>query len=381
MNKYTPLLNTYISLSKRTHFSMRKDDMKRYTAIIQTGLQTSSSNVVYLPEKVKGDLDVIIKNIDKSWAPLKATIASIVAKIHHPDWDTRKHQTQIGGKYSLRTIDKCYISDYMFKNGFYDTPTEFALTRSFEKAESYTLMYSGNISPKESKNAFLNLVDVINTEPCEKLLNDMLVYLLVFLKERKTKNTIIKESTVDTINELTLNDVLDVLDKLFSLGSGISVVPVIVVHTLLSVIRPYVFPGIYIKNLKEHTAPDNHTVSYGDVEGFNENYIPVIAIEIKHMIKINESILLTFDKKTSDMNIPLKFILTTAKTHKECVKNNICIDTVSGFTTSYLQYAILHEPNICSMFLKELRTNIVSYHNISFESKDTINKIITTILV
>ena len=361
-----------------------KVEMESYTTIIQSALD-SSIDISCLNEKVgiicvKEELDVIIKNVSKSWAPFKAIIASITAKRMNPDWDTRKHQTQIGGKHSLRTIDRYYVSDYLFKNGFYDTATEFALTRSFEKAEPYNKTYSGKISPKDCKPAFLNLVEIINTHGTTKLLNTMLVYLMMFLKERKANNARLKTSTLESSKELTLVDVSKGLEAMYSIGSGISVVPVLVIHTLLNVIQPYLFPRISINGLKQHTAADNHSESYGDVEAFSGSN-PVIAIEVKHKIVITESIIMTFDKKTSEVHIPVKFILTTAKTQKQFVKNNICIDTVSDFTTSYLQQVLLYESNICSIFVKELRTRIVSYHNISVEMKESINKCLTELLV
>lgn len=345
--------------------------MRNYTSIIQSAIR---SEKYHLSEKIKGDLDVIIKNTDKSWAPLKAVVASTVAKIVHPDWDTRKHQKQIGGKHSLRMIDKSYVCDYLFKNGYYDTATEFSLTRSFEKAEPYTQTYSGNICPKESKRAFLNSVEVINTDASDTLLNDILVYVMLFLKDRRAKNTLLKNAVGEVSNNLTLSDVSDTLDTMFTLGSGMSVIPVIVTHTLLSVILPHVFPGVSLKKLNEHTAPDNHTKSCGDIEGSNEQSDPVIAIEVKHNIKITESIIMTFDKKTN--GVPLKFILTTAKTPKAFVKNNICVDTVSGFVVTHLQHCMMYEPDICSIFMRELRHTIVSYHNISIKSKEAITAIL-----
>ena len=362
-----------------------KVEMTEYSTMIQSALDSSLTDTSCLEEKigsicVKDDLDVIIKNIDKSNSSFKATVASILAKRQNPDWDTRKHQTQIGGKYSLRTIDASYVSDYLFKNGYYNTVTAFGLTRSFEKAEPFMQTYSGNISPKECKSAFLNLVEVINTSASEKLLNDMLVYLMSFLKERKAKNTTLNDSIVDSSNDLTLEDISIVMEKINALGSGIAVVPVIITHTLLCVIQPYMFDGVSMKNLKEHTAPDNHSHSYGDVEGFDTDSIPVIAIEVKHKIAITESIIMTFDKKTIERKIPYKFILTTAKTSKVW-KNNICIDTVSGFTASHLQYAMRFEPNICLLFIKELRSRIVTYHNISTEMKESINELLTSLLV
>jgi len=352
--------------------------MTDYVSIIKKAIEAYCDENESIDKKE--DLDTILDNVKKAWAPLKAVVVSIVAKIEHPEWDTRKHQAQIGGLRSLRTIDREHVSDYLFKNDFYDTATEFALTRSFEKAEEYTMNYTGKISPPICKNAFLTIVDFINNPGSKEKLQPMLAYLMKCLKERKDRNATLRTSRVESTRRLTLSDVLNGLNDIHSLGSGISVVPVIVVHTLLSVVQRYLFSGITFKDLKEHTAADNHSQSYGDVEGFKDTY-PVISVEVKHNIPINETIVKIFDIKTIEARIPLKFILTTASTQKQFVENDICIDNVSDFTASYLHQVLLIEANICSMFIEELRKRIVSYRNISTEMKETIDGKLTKLLV
>ena len=357
-----------------------------YSSILQKALDSNIVSTTRLTEKcgdicIKDELDIISKNISKSWAPLKATIVSVIAKIMYPEWDTRKHQTQIGGKYSLRSIDRFYVSDYLYKKGLYDTSTEFALTRSFEKAEPFNKQYSGMISPKECKTSFLNIVEIINTKIDIYLFNDILVYLMTFLKNRKDATTSLKNSIVVCSKDINILDVSKLLDKINEVGSGSSVIPVIISHTLLSVIQQYLWVGITIKPLKEHTAPDNHSNSYGDIEGLDIHFKPKIAIEVKHKISINDTIVEIFDRKIKDEDIPLKFIITTAKTERKVVQNNICIDTLNGFVISYLQQTLFHERTICLIFIKELRTQIVCYKNMNLSIKESINQILTSLLV
>jgi hypothetical protein len=88
-----------------------------------------------------------------------------------------------------------------------------------------------------------------------------------------------------------------------------------------------------------------------------------------------------FDEKIKDEDIPLKFIITTAKTERKVVQNNICIDTLNGFVISYLQQTLFHESTICLIFIKELRTQIVSYKNLSVSIKESVNEILTSLLV
>lgn len=360
----------------------------QYEFIIQTALDCSLVNTAILSEKmdedgsIKDALDVIINGVSKSWAPFKATMASLVAKIKYPDWDTRYHQTQIGGKFSLRGIDRNYVSDFLYKNGMYDTPTEFALTRSFEKPEPFNKTYSGKISPKECKAAFLNVVEIVNTASTLDLCHAALAYLSAFLKTRKDQTTTLRNTVVAKSSKLLeILDVLSALEEINKLGSGSSVIPVIITHTLLSTIQPYLWPGISIQPLKEHTTADMRCASYGDVEGMDAQSTPKIAIEIKHKIPINESIVMVFDSKTNKDDIPLKFIITTAKTTRWIAKNNICVDSLSNFVASHLQQALFHENRICVMFVEELRMRMVDYRNIGVQIKSSVNEILTPLLV
>jgi len=357
-----------------------------YSSILQKALGSNIVDTTRLMEKcgdicIKDHLDIISKNTSTSWAPFKAIIVSVIAKIAHPDYDTRLHQSKMEGGRSLRTIDTKYVSAYLYKNGLYDTSTSFALTRSFEKSEPFNKDYSGTISPPESKISFLCIVEIINTKIDTNLVNDILIYLLSFLKNRKETTTILKNSIVRSSKDMNMLDISKILDELNKLGSGASVIPVIIAHTLLSVIQPYLWVGISIKPLKEHTAPDNHSKSYGDIEGFEMSFRCKIAIEVKHKIKIDDTIVAIFDEKTKNEDIPLKYIITTAKIERNIVQRNICIDTLNGFVMSHLQQTLFHESTICLIFIKELRRQIVSYRNMSVSIKDSINEILTSLLV
>jgi hypothetical protein len=328
---------------------------------------------------VKNDLDILIKNINSAWAPFKVILASILAKLINPEWDTRYHQKQIGGKASLRTVDS-HICKILCMKNLYDTDTPGALTRSFEKKEPYNRQYSGSITPDECKNPFLNLVELINLEFDAELLNDMLIYMLSFLKLNQEKIHILQNSTTVSSNELNLGDISSTLDKLHSLGAGSSKLPVIIAFTLISVVKPHLWPSISVLPLKEHTAADSQSHSTGDIEAVDSLSNPKISIEVKHLIAITDSTIVTFHNKTKDKNIPLKFIISTKKTEKRFTESNICIDTVNGFVTNHLHSTLFHDPKICLIFIQELKKQIVNYRNLNSKIRDDANNILTSLL-
>jgi hypothetical protein len=357
-----------------------------YESVLNKALETTSCDVDCLTVKhgsvcIHDELKTLTTNTEKTWAPLKAAVASIVAKLVHPTWDTRKHQAQIGGEFSLRSIDHNHVSSPLFKKGLYDTATEFALTRSFEKAEPYDKSYTGNITPLCCKDSFLKLMEIINTTATTKLLEEMLVYVILFLKERKGKHDALKDSILESSKDLRLSDVAYALEQINKLGAaGQSVVPVIAVHALVTIVQPYLWPSMTVKPLKEHTAPDGHTASYGDVEGFNPSKIPVMAIEVKHKIKVDDIIITTFNKKTATSDIRLKYILTTATIPKYNAQNNVAVQTVTDFITTYLQLTMYHTASICTAFINKLLKCVLSHTNLSLSNKEAIHTILKSLL-
>jgi len=322
------------------------------------------------------DLDALIRLIPTSWAPLKGAVVSMTAKMTYPDWDTRNHQKQLGGKFSLRTMDKTTCSNFLYQQGLYDSPTEYALTRSFENKSKFDQKYLGN---PVGRAPFLNIVEIINTREAS-LCEDMLVYLLAALKDRKSKKLNIQNSVVVSSKDLNIVDVLNMLEEINALGSGASVVPEIIAHTLLRVVQPHLWKGISINPLSQHTTADSKSGACGDIEGTDSNNKPQIVVEVKHKIPIDLDIVNIFQGKTRGKDIPSKFIITTANSTEWVDENNISIKTLSSFVSSHLQSTLIHEKRICSIFVKELRIQIVKYNNMGVPIKQNINSLITSLL-
>lgn len=322
----------------------------------------------------------LIDTLRKSRATESVAIASLVAKIQNPDWDTRRHEVQIDGKRSLRNLSG-KVNKELYRIDLLKKPTDYAcLSPAFKGVKApFDENFKGSINPKQSLPALLNVLKVINTTASPDLLHDMLIYMVSQLKREKEANDSLKNSVIACSKDVSISDMLVTLDKLHSLGSGSSVIPAIVVHTLLSVVQPYLWHEVSIKPLKEHTAPDRHGEP-GDIEGLLRNSEYAIACEIKHNQNITDTFIKEFHSKVAGKNIPLKYILTTAKATLTYTKDSICIDTVNGFVSTYLYHTLLYEKNICSIFLQKLRTQIVEYRNIDITIKENANNILTSLL-
>jgi len=356
-----------------------------YASLLQKALETFDSNVIDMTHLTEKWGDICIKDeldkVNKARSTQSVLLASLVAKIIQPTWDTRFHEVKNGGLCSLRTISG-KINAILYSQKLLPASTDYAcLTPAFKGIDApFDKNFKGSIKPTSSLPALLNILEVVNTTEIPALLNDMLLYILSVLNANKKKNEAEKPTPVVSSIGFSLNDVSNVLDKLYALGAGSSKLPVIAVFTLLKVIQPYQWQSFSICPLKEHTEADKGR-SHGDVEAYGPDSKPKIAIEVKHLISIDETISLIFDRKTEGKNIPLKFLLTTAKTTHRFTPNNICIDTVNGFITRYLQMTLVYEKNICSMFLQELQNQIVHHNNLNLNIKQLANEILTSHLV
>ena len=353
-----------------------------YLSLLQKALDSNIIDTTRLTEKygdvcIKDELD----KINESRGTNAVLLASFIAKLRHPTWDTRLHSKNNGGLYCLRGISG-KVNAKLYSLELLRAATDYAcLTPALKGVPSpFDRTFKASIEPATSLPALLNILELINTRENPELLNDMLVYVLSVLKDDKKKNESVKGTAVISSVEVSLKDVSNVLDRLYALGAGSSKLPVIAVFTLLYKIQPYQWPSLSISPLKEHTEADKDR-SYGDVEAYDKDSMPKIAIEVKHLIRIDENISLTFQRKTEATDIPLKFILTTAKETSRFTPNDIRIDTVNGFITNYLQATLFYEKNICSIFLKELRKQIINYHNLKFDIKQKANNILTSLLV
>jgi hypothetical protein len=347
-----------------------------YSDIIEKNLQEYSTFDESVITTIKNDLDVICSKYKTAKAPLKAVVASAIAKLVHPDWDTRKHQLQIGGKKSLRSIDKAYISSYLFKKGLYSTSTEYALTRSFELSEPYTKTYTGKIcGGGPEKESFLNIVHEINENYSENLCSMIIRFILNFLTKNYEVNSVLSKKVLPnhTISIVTLSNIII---ELTNAGIGMSVIPVIIVHVTCNFMQQYIWKNCLISPLKEHTAADSSSDCVADIEGYSEDKL-FLAIEVKNHIKIDDTIINIFDKKTSPFNMNFRYIVTTDIIHTYHVKEDIVICDISSFVCQYIHQLRFYNLNIVSEFISKIRQSILDYKNLDIEYKQKLESIFT----
>lgn len=323
-------------------------------------------------ETIREDIETLADN-GHIVAPTKVAIASLVAKIWYPEWDTRKHQVAIGGLKSLRTVDHSFVAKHLHSIGLYRTATEGMLTRSFEAKHPFTMDYPGEINPTKSKLAFLRIVNRINLDYSQPLAETMLRYFFKRLQAQMEGVNALASTGLVAVRKASLKDVRDILSKLFGPGAGLSATPAIVIHTAFSIAQVYIWTGVEMTPLKRHTASDSTSKAIGDVEAYRGES-PFLSVEVKHKLDIDDTIIRTFTQKTG--GVPLRFILTTKAINPRYTEDNILIGNVSEIALQYLHMVSIHDPDVAVHFLTRLREALVGSPDIGGDNKSKISTII-----
>ena len=253
----------------------------------------NSSQQLYsqISDEEKKYLDIVSDNAEKKKGVLTVLITSLVHKNYNPDQDIRLHQENLhqGSKkgYSGRGIDTKHITPFMKDKNFPNMSESGWLTRSLEQNYPYNFSYRGKISPKELKNAFLNLIDNIE----EKNKNPDL-YLLILLsnliiRREKKKIELIKPTS------LTIDKIIYILEQHFNYSygtSGAARLPVLAIYSVYQSMMNEVmrFNNKKLMPIEEHTSSDSKTGRVGDIEIKDRNNRVFEAVEIKH--KMSNSI-------------------------------------------------------------------------------------------
>jgi hypothetical protein len=317
-------------------------------------IEKSNKFKKYIPRPIRENIDLLLSLTRKNKSVLKAIISSLLAKLKYPDWDTRIHKKNLGGIENLNRIDEKYISTVLFEKRYYDSSTKFSLTASLNLAEPFSMNYKGGISPKECKNSFLILMEEMNENPkfdCEKVL----LYILQKLKERKEDLQKLQKKSLIIKEEITLQMFKNFINEIFNTVENCSVLPVIAIHTLHSLNK-----NLILKPLKEHTACDKNSDSFGDIEGYDKDTNELaLVVEVKHKIKITDTIIKTFElKNKSHLDISL-CIVTTEKQEQDFYENILLANVSQNI-----------EINLYTFYNKNIKDYIISFRKAIFDYKN-----------
>lgn len=353
-------------------------------SIYQRALSLETIEALDLSDNSKNNIDVIVAASENSKGVLAVTVTSLIYKSLHPEQDVRCHQTSIENGYSGRTFDSHYVTPFLRGKSFPNMAESGWLTRSLEQKRPYTNDYPGAIKPAQLKNAFLDLLDDVESDDYNS--QDAVVYMFYQLISQRDA----KRIELAKPKNLSIGSIIDVLIQHFNhpyKSRGASRLPVLAFYAIYqSLIRELKrFENKELLSLENHNSADAQSGRLGDIDLVDENGNPFEAVEVKHEIPVSLDIVERAKEKILPSSVSRYYILSTAEIKKadkdkideivNQVKNSHgCQIVVNGIIPSLKYYLrLLENP---SSFLENYVQLLNADETVKFEHKERWNKII-----
>ncbi len=268
-----------------------------------------------LDTKVFKNIETIAQKYFNQKGVFTVLVTLCIYKIAHPKQDIRKHQTQIEGGFSGRSVDTKYITPILKKLGLPSMAESGWLTRSLEQPYPYTLDYEGKISDKNVKKSFLELVHSVEMDKINP--RYILVELFKLIMEIQKSDKIVI-TPLATPEKFTIDRVIELLNKQFSLDYKTtygSKLPVLAFYAIYKILTQEIsrYNQCQLKELGSHTASDRSSKSAGDIEVFKEGKL-FEAIEIKLDKPIDTNVLRIAKEKIIRFNPQRYYVLSNQGT-------------------------------------------------------------------
>lgn len=364
------------------------NDIDRFIEDLYTkAMLLDSDQQLNVSDRLKDNIRIIVGASENSKGVLAVTVTSIVYKALHPEQDVRNHQTSIPNGYSGRTFDSHHITPFLRRKSFPNMAESGWLTRSLEQKTPYTKDYPGAIKPKELKNAFLDLLDEVESIGFNPI--DATMYILRELAVQRDN----KKIELANPKNLSINAIIDVLFKHFNYpykGRCASRLPVLAFYGIYQNLTHELkrFEGKALLPLENHTSADAQSGRLGDIDVVNESSHPFEAVEVKYDIPISIEIVDRAKEKILPTGVERYYILSTTEIKESDVdqineaiiqlKNSHgCQIVVNGVIPSLKYYLrLLENP---SAFVKNYVDLLNMDESVKYEHKVAWNKIIAQI--
>jgi len=256
-------------------------------------------------------VDYIISRSESNKGMVTVLTTLLAHKIVASKQDIRYHQAGLENGFAGRGVDQNHVTPFMKKVAFPSMAESGWLTRSLEQAHPYTLDYPGKITPKEAKEAFLTIIDSIQTKGANP--NAVLLYMFVLLiRQRDSMNVELAKP-----HSLSISAIMTLLEKHFTAkyaSSGASRLPTLAVYAAYQCMMSQVsrYDGKILCPLESHNSSDAQSGRIGDVDVNYSDNTAFEGVEIKHEIKITKGFVSDAYEKFKIHNTDRYYLLTTA---------------------------------------------------------------------
>lgn len=272
--------------------------------------QSNSVETVAVSDAVKQQIKSIVSRAEDNKGIIAVLTTLLSHKILNPSQDIRRHQAQIDGGFSGRTIDKDFITPWIKEHSFPAMAESGWLTRSLEQAVPYNFNYTGKIRPPEIKDAFLNIIDYVETKNGNA--EFVLQYFIAELINKRDSASI----DLAKPHSLSIHKIIQILEKHFTYNykcSGASRLPVLAIYAAYQCMMNEVerFKDKQLLPMESHNSADTQSGRIGDIDIW-ENGSAFEGVEVKHEIKITAELVRHAYEKFKVYPTDRYYLLTTA---------------------------------------------------------------------
>jgi len=272
--------------------------------------------VTGLDDEELKDLETIVFESESLKGVYSVLVTSFVEKIANPRQDIRKHQANMPGGYSGRTIDTRFITPFLKKVGFTAMKESGWLTRSLEQNYPYDLNYKGKIRNKKVKHAFLRLLNNIQAKGKQADKYLLILFSFSIIQKEGKKISLVTPATKDS--RITIDNIIALLFEHFNRkykARGASRLPVLAIYSVYQIVTKELkrFYGKILLPLEEHTSADSRSGMIGDIAVTNQDGIFFEGVEIKHKVPITKNMVFDSFEKIKAYPISRYYLLTTAE--------------------------------------------------------------------
>lgn len=287
--------------------------MDKHVAILNEAYDTAvkhESTGETVPQAIQEQTRLIVSRSEDNKGIIAVLMTLLSHKLVDPSQDIRRHQKQIEGGFSGRTIDKDCITPWIKEHSFPAMAESGWLTRSLEQAVPYDAHYTGKIRPQEVKDAFLNIIDFVETKN-----GDAKAVLAYFVAELIKKRD---AASIDLAkpHSLSISNIVQVLKAHFTARyscAGASRLPVLAVYAAYACMMREVerFKDKTLLPMESHNSADMQSGRIGDIDIWRGDSA-FEGVEVKHEIKITRELVGHAYEKFKVYPTDRYYLLTTA---------------------------------------------------------------------
>ncbi|MDE5613389.1 MAG: hypothetical protein K2I74_01925 [Treponemataceae bacterium] len=263
-----------------------------------------------VPHAIKEQVRLIVSRSEDNKGIIAVLMTLLSHKLVDPSQDIRRHQKQIEGGFSGRTIDKDFITPWIKEHSFPAMAESGWLTRSLEQAVPYDAHYTGKIRPQEVKDAFLNIIGFVEAKN-----GDARAVLAYFVAELIKKRD---AAAIDLAkpHSLSISKIVQVLEAHFTARyscAGASRLPVLAVYAAYECMMREVerFKDKTLLPMEAHNSADTQSGRIGDIDIWRGDSA-FEGVEVKHEIKITRELVGHAYEKFKVHPTDRYYLLTTA---------------------------------------------------------------------